>query len=149
MRRIQAAVRDRCGCYFDSYFRIHSGEFSCQTTETNVIYRAIIKGTSDFHTAEELLDYIDDWRQNDQTLLHNLFRLRMSRDCPLKIASFNEVECKTDDQKTKLYDNNNKGSNGILFGTGKCYSFQACDSGDGGSGGDLDESSIDNNLVPA
>lgn len=134
---IESAIQDRCDCNF-YLSAIQSGEFSCQTTDREVVYRAIIKGTSDLHTAEELLDFMDDWRKNNQTILHNnLFRYRMSQDCPLRIASFDEIECKMNhkepEQCMKCHDNTNKEN--LLFGSGMCYKFQACEDGDEGSGG--------------
>lgn len=133
---IEKAIQHRCGCYFYSWNRIYSGEFSCQTTTSDVVYRAIIRGTSDLHTAAELLDYIDHWRRNNQTLLHNLFRLRLSQDCPLQISSFDEVECMrtntiTENNKTndnlecdKHHGNSNNREN-LLLGSGTCYRFEA------------------------
>ena len=139
-REIQAAIRDRCDCNFYSY-AIESGEFSCQTTNTNVVYRAIINGKSNLRTADELLEYLDHWRKNDQTLLHDLFRLRMSQDCPLKIDSFNEVECKNNDKNNNDIEHDSSKKEGLLLDSGSCYRFQACDqnlehdgSASGGSG---------------
>ena len=132
---IEKAIQHRCGCHFYSWNQIYSGEFSCQTTTSDVVYRAIIKGTSDLHTAAELLDYIAHWRKNNQTLLHNIFRLRLSQDCPLQISSFDEVECigtnKENSDKLecdKHHDNSNSNRN-LLLGSGTCYRFEACDDG--------------------
>ena len=130
---IEEAVQHRCDCDFYSS-AIYSGEFSCQTTTSDVIYRAIINGTSDLHTAAELLDYIENWRKTDQTLLHNLFRLRLSQDCPIKISSFNEIECTgTDIGNNKMNTNlrcdkfgGNSDNRNLLLGSGTCYRFEAC-----------------------
>ena len=61
------------------------------TTTTNVIYRAIINGTSDILTAPELMDLIENWRTTGGTLLYNSkYRLRLAQKeaCPLQIESF-------------------------------------------------------------
>ena len=147
---IEEAVQSRCDCDFYSS-AITSGEFSCQTTTSDVVYRAVINGRSDLITANETLDYIDDWRRNEQTILHNLFRLRLSQDCPLRIDSFNEVECKTSDEDNgsevkcdkagnSCVDGRHSDKKGLLLGSGACYKFEACDSDSGGgvSSGDDD-----------
>ena len=137
---IEQAVRQRCNnCNFQSS-SIHSGEFSCQTTTTEVIYRALINGTSDLLTAAELLGYIENWRHNKGTLLYHKFRLRLSQHCPLQIESFDEVECVINgtpggghggkEQSGKL----DKGESSLLLGGGNCYRFKACDNGSTGSG---------------
>ena len=98
-----------------------------------MVYRANIKGSSDLITAQETLDYIDDWRRNEQTVLYSMFRLRMSQDCTLQISSFNEVECKKTDDKKDSNTNNLENSDGrhskegLLLGSDTCYRFQACD----------------------
>ena len=138
---IEEAIQHRCDCDFYSS-AIYSGEFSCQTTISDVIYRAIINGTSDLHTAAELLDYIENWRKYDQTLLHNLFRLRLSQDCPMQISSFNEVECagintKSNKTNTNLrHDkfNGNSNDGNLLLGSGTCYRFEVCNGGSDGDG---------------
>ena len=130
---IEQAIRQYCSCDFQSS-AIYSGEFSCQTTTTDVIYRAIINGTSDLRTATELLDNIENWRRNRGTLLYNKFRLRLSQHCPLQIESFDEVECIKNatpgggggtEQNGKL-DN---GESGFVIGGGSCFRFQACNDG--------------------
>ena len=140
---IEQAVRQRCSCNFQSS-AVYSGEFSCQTTTTDVIYRAIINGTSDLLTAAELLGYVEDWQQNEGTLLYHKFRLRLSQHCPLQIKSFNDVECAINgtlgggdgkERNGKL----DKGESGLLLGGGGCYRFQTCDDGSdtiAGSGDD-------------
>jgi hypothetical protein len=136
-KNLEQAVRQRCSCDFQSS-SIYSGEFSCQTTTTDVIYRAIINGTSDLRTATELLGHIENWRHNQGTLLYHKFRLRLSQSCPLQIESFDEVECmkngtlalggERDDGREQNGKLDNGGS-GLLLGGGSCYRFQAC--GDG------------------
>ena len=140
---IEQAIRQRCSCNFQSS-SIYSGEFSCQTTTTDVIYRAIINGTSDQQAATELIGYIDDWQQNEGTLLYHKFRLRLSQHCPLQIKSFNDAECAVNgtlaggggkERNGKL---DNKESGLLLGAGGSCYRFQACDDGSDtttGSGG--------------
>lgn len=134
---IEEAIQHRCDCEFYSS-AIYSGEFSCQTTTSDVIYRAIINGTSDLLTASELLDYIEHWKKNDQTMLHNLFRLRLSQDCPIKISSFNEVECTGTDtgNNNTMKNSHNYGRNSdkgnLLLSSGTCYRFEACDSNSDG-----------------
>ena len=77
-------------------------------------------------------------------MLHNIFRLRLSQDCPLQISSFDEVECigtnKENSDKLecdKHHDNSNSNRN-LLLGSGTCYRFEACDNG---SNDDLNNSS--------
>jgi len=89
---LTAAIRERCNCDFRST-SIDSGEFSCQTTSTHVVYRSLINGTSEIHTAPELLNFIDDWLKNEGTFRILRFRLRVVPDCPLQIQSFHQIEC--------------------------------------------------------
>ena len=92
---IETAIRKKCDCDFEQS-AIYSGEFSCQTTTTNVIYRAIINGTSDILTAPELMELIENWRTTGGTLLYNSkYRLRLAQKeaCPLQIESFHDPEC--------------------------------------------------------
>ena len=130
---IQQAIRQRCGCNFQSS-AIYSGELSCQTT--TVIYRAIINGTSDLHTATELLGFVEDWRRNEGTFLYRKFRLCLSQHRPLQIESFNEAECLRNgtlgeggDGKEQDDDKSEKGESCLLLGGGSCYRCQACDDG--------------------
>ncbi len=60
-----------------------------------VTYRAIVNGTSDFLTATEIMSFIDMWREDIGTLLHEMFRLRIhsKKECKLEIDSFNDKEC--------------------------------------------------------
>ena len=71
-RELEKAVRERCECDFNST-AINSGVFSCQTFTsqsnclpvTHVIYRAIVNGTSDFHTADQLVAHIKEWQESN------------------------------------------------------------------------------------
>jgi len=93
---LTAAIRERCNCDFQST-SIDSGEFSCQTTTTHVVYRSLINGTSELHTAPELLNFIDDWLRNEGTFHIFRFCLRVVPDCPLHIQSFLQPECMNPD----------------------------------------------------
>ena len=126
-KNLEQAVRQRCNCSFESS-SIYSGEFSCQTTSTDVIYRAIINGTSDLHNATELLGHIENWRHKQGTLLYHKFRLRLSQHCPLQIESFDEVECKNGTSPLGGA-RDGQDESGLLLGGGSCYRFQACDDG--------------------
>ena len=105
---LEEAVSSRCNCPFLST-RIHHGEFSCQpktcssdgecgpssSAITAVTYRAIVNGTSDLVTADQVIGHIDAWREDTGSFLHNIFRLRMytQKECELKINSFYKTEC--------------------------------------------------------
>ena len=138
-QNIELVMHKRCGCNFDSS-AIYSGEFSCQTTSTEVVYRAVINGTSELHRATKLTSFIDDWKRSDGTLLYNKFRLRLAQACPLRLGSFSEPECKGDGEETDVKEDDRK-SGGLLLDPSTCYRFQSC-SGDGqdklggGDGGD-------------
>ena len=127
-KNLEQAVRQRCNCSFESS-SIHSGEFSCQTTTTDVIYWAIINGTSDQRNATELLGHIENWRHNQGTLLYHKFRLRLSQHCPLQIESFDEVECMKNETSPLGGARDGQDASGLLLGGGSCYRFQACDDG--------------------
>jgi hypothetical protein len=138
-KNLEQAIRQRCSCDFQSS-SIYSGEYSCQTTTSDVIFRAIINGTSDLRTATELLDDIENWRRNQGTLLYRKFRLRLSQHCPLQIESFDEVECMKNgtlarggahDGGREQDGNLDNRESGLLLGGGSCYRFQACDDGSG------------------
>ena len=138
----------RCGCDFHSS-AIYSGEFSCQTTNTEVIYRAIINGTSDLRTAAELISYIDNWLRSEGTLLYNKFRLRLAQSCSLRFESFSELECKGDQDSVgsgmDVEDHGHK-NGGLLLGSSTCYRFQSCsdsqDAQDDTSGDGMHESNL-------
>ena len=108
-KKLEEAVSSLCNCSFQST-AIYSGRFNCQpqTCESSdkcgpsstvvgpVMYRAIVNGTSDLLTADQILDYIDSWREDTGTLLHNgVFQLGVysKKKCALKIDSFNEKGC--------------------------------------------------------
>ena len=97
---LAAAVRERCSCDFQAT-SIEKGEFSCQTITTHVVYRSLINGTSDVHTASELLDFTEDWIKNEGTLHVGNFRLRLVPDCPLQIRSFHQPECMNGESTSK------------------------------------------------
>ena len=138
-QNIEMAIHKRCGCEFDSS-AIHFGEFSCQTTSTEVVYRAVINGTSELLRATELTSFIDDWKRSDGTLLYNKFRLRLAQACPLELQSFSELECNGDIGENISKDDDHK-SGGLLLDPSTCYRFQSCasdgqeilDGGDAGS----------------
>lgn len=101
-RDVEKAVRERCECDFSST-AIHSGEFSCQFTSckpdgcelaTTATYRAMLNGTSDLLTANQLISHLQDWHEEIGTLLYNVFRLRLV-NCTIPIDSFHEEECDT------------------------------------------------------
>ena len=89
-KALTAAIRERCGCDFQSS-SIKSGEFSCQSTTTHVVYRTTIN--SDTHTAPQILNFIEDWIKNEGAFLVGYFRLRVVPECPLQIQSFYQPEC--------------------------------------------------------
>ena len=134
---IEQALRKRCDCDFGST-AIYSGEFSCQTTATEVVYRAIINGSSELRTATELVVYIEDWLQSEGTLLYNKFRLRLAQNCTLHIKSFSELECEDDgavDKSGTGVEGRGVQDGGLMLGSNTCYRFQSC--------GDTDK---DNNI---
>ena len=121
--------------------------FSCQTTTTEVIYRAIINGTSELRTAAELVSYIENWLKSEGTLLYNKFRLRLSQSCSLHVESFSELECKGDrdrDGSGTDVDSHGHKNGGLLLGSDTCYRFQSCSDGrnsqDGSGYDDVDGS---------
>lgn len=85
------AIRSRCGCGITTD-SIGSGEFSCQTTSTQVIYRSTLNGIAT-HSAEELRTFAEDWVASGATVLQGRFRLRVRTDCPVLISSLDEPEC--------------------------------------------------------
>ncbi len=92
---LAAAIRERCNCGFSSS-SIDTGEFSCQTTITEVVYRSRIIGTSNTFTASELLAFVEDWIATEGTFtVNDILRLRTSTECPLRIQSFHDPECAT------------------------------------------------------
>ena len=99
-KALTAAIRERCSCNFQST-AIENGEFSCQSTTTHVVYRTMINGTSDTHTAPQLLNFIEDWIKNEGAFLVGYFRLRVVPECPLQIQSFYQPECTNDESTSK------------------------------------------------
>jgi hypothetical protein len=142
-RDIEQALQQRCSCNFSS-LAIYSGEFSCQTTTTEVVYRAIINGSSESRTATELVDFMENWLESDGTLLYNKFRLRLTQNCSLRIESFSEEEC-GGDQDTVNENRADEGRDhkvgGMLLGSNTCYRFQSCgnDNNAVGSGDESDD----------
>ena len=132
---IEQALRKHCSCDFSS-LAIYSGEFSCQTTTTEVIYRAIINGSSELRTATELVNFMENWLRSDGTLLYNKFRLRLAQNCSLRIESFSEQECEGDGDagadKSRADKCCNLKDGGLLLGSSTCYRFQSCGHDDQG-----------------
>ncbi len=89
---LTSGIRDQCNCTF-SVDAISDGEFSCQTTVTEVVYRSKINGTSDTFTAPELMAFVEDWIANEGTFTVDVFRLRIDAACPLRVQSFHQPEC--------------------------------------------------------
>ena len=71
-RELEKFVRERCECDFNST-AINSGVFRCQTFTsqsdcfpvTYLTYSAIINGTSDFPTANQLVHHIEEWHKSN------------------------------------------------------------------------------------
>ncbi len=59
----------------------------------HAVYRSTINGTSDKHTASELLEFIQDWKTTEGTFLLDLLRLSVDKCSPLRIQSFHQREC--------------------------------------------------------
>ena len=128
---IVKAIELGCNCDFNTS-AIHSGEFSCQTTTSDVIYRAILNATNYQYSAEELLQHVENWVKSEGTLLYNKFRLRLAKMCPIHIQSFNEVECGADDGDTDTSVERNMENIGYLpLHLSTCYRFQPCGDGEG------------------
>ena len=86
------AIRSRCGgCDFTTA-SIGTGEFSCQTTATQVIYRSTLVAI-ETHTAQELREFAEDWVNSGTTIPYRRFRFRVRTDCPFLISSLEEPEC--------------------------------------------------------
>ena len=92
-RDVETAVRERCDCDFSST-AIYSGKFSCDLA-SHVTYRAILNGTTDLLTADQLMEHIQDWRETRGTLLHDIIYLSLSSDseCTVRISSFEDEGC--------------------------------------------------------
>ncbi len=92
-KALQNAINDRCDCGFQIE-AISDGEFSCETMIEHALYRSSVNGTSDKHTATELLAFIQDWIMNEGVFRVNQIRLWVSKTCsPLCIEQFNQPEC--------------------------------------------------------
>ena len=74
---------------------------------------------------------MENWLQSEGTLLYNKFRLRLAKNCSLRIESFSEAECE-DDQATARTDESRAAEGrdlkegGLLLGSSTCYRFQSC-----------------------
>ena len=139
---IEQALRKRCNCDFSSS-DIYSGEFSCRTTSTEVIYRAIINSSSESHTATELVNFMENWLLSDGTLLYNKFRLQLAQNCSLCIKSFSEAECEGDQDtaradESRAAEGRDLKDGGLMLGSSTCYRFQSC--GDTGKDTGTEES---------
>ena len=86
---------------------ISTGEFSCQTTKLDAIYRTVIKDTGNSLKVSELVDKIQEWKEEDGTFLVDLMRLRIKPSCPLHIKSLSEEECGVNGGK--ILDENDDG----------------------------------------
>ena len=89
---LTSGIRSRSNCNF-SVDAIDDGEFSCQTSIMEVVYRNKINGTSDTFTALELLGFIENWIMNEGTFKVDMFRLRTNTSCPIHVQSFHHPEC--------------------------------------------------------
>ena len=106
---LMQAINKHCNCGFQKS-AIDDGEFSCQTMIGHVVYRSKINGTSDIRTANEFLAYIEDWITSEGTFLLDVFRLRVSTSCPLRIQSVHQPECLGDTSESSS-----------RFSMGKCF----------------------------
>ena len=101
-KELEKVVREHCDCNYH-YTAIHSGAFSCMTSTcqsncsliTHATYRAIINGSSDLLTANQLMDILREWHDSSSFLHVSNIRLKMacSEECQLSIGSFDEEEC--------------------------------------------------------
>lgn len=59
------------------------------------MYRAIVNGSSDLLTAQDVLDHIEYWRSTSRAFPHRGFRLWLApkEECVLEINSFSDPEC--------------------------------------------------------
>ena len=86
------AIRSQCDeCNFTAA-SIGTGEFSCQTTASQVIYRSTLVAI-ETHTAKELREFAEDWVSSGPTIPYRRLRLRVRTDCPFLISSLEEPEC--------------------------------------------------------
>ncbi len=97
---LQTAINDRCSCGFQKE-SIFDGEFSCRTMKEHTVYRSTINGTSDKHTATELLVFIQDWIVNEGYIIVNQIRRWVSKTCsPLRIQHYTQSECSAETTHT-------------------------------------------------
>ena len=90
------AINKRCKCGYQME-AIDSGDFSCETTTNHATYRSTIHGTSDKHTATELLAFIQDWVMTEGTFTAQMVRMRARITCTsIFLKSFHDYECSDD-----------------------------------------------------
>ena len=85
-------INKKCGCNFQ-VDAISTGDFSCQSTGSDVVYRTVLNGTSDTVEASAAVKAISEWIDEDGTFVSDLRRLHVRSDCPLHITSLAENEC--------------------------------------------------------
>ncbi len=111
---LQTAINDRCSCGFQKE-SIFDGEFSCETMIGHAVYRSTINGTSDTHTATELLVFIQDWIVNKGNIRVNQIRRWVSKSCsPLRIQHYTQSECS--DETTPIGGSGGDRAGGSYFG---------------------------------
>ncbi len=111
---LRDAINDRCNCGFQTG-GITYGEFSCETMKEHAVYRSTIKGTSDKHTATELLEFIHDWIVNEGNIRVKRIRRWVSKTCsPLRIQDFKQSECS--DETTPTGGTGGSGDGGSYLG---------------------------------
>ena len=93
-------INQNCGCNFQ-VDAISTGDFSCQTTRSDVVYRTVLNGTSDTVEASAAVGAISEWVVKNGTFVSDLRRLHVRSDCPLRITSLTESECTDGDQNTE------------------------------------------------
>ena len=62
----------------------------------SLTYRARVTTTSDIINAEEFLTHLHCWVERHSTFLYTYYdrtRLRLIASCPVRIQSFDDVEC--------------------------------------------------------
>ena len=88
-RDVETAVRERCDCAFSST-AIYSGKFSCDLA-SHVTYRAILNGTTDLLTADQLMEHIQDWCETTHDII--CLNLASASECTVRINSFEDEKC--------------------------------------------------------
>ncbi len=95
---------------------IVSGRFSCETMKEHAVYKSKINGTSDKHTASELLVFIQNWVATEETFPIELLQVRVNKACsPLRIQSFHQPEC-SDKTTTPTRGTGGSGNRGSYLG---------------------------------